>query len=369
MWEDVYYTEEEIIHLMGYEPEYKNRKLATLNDSEEIREKYREELIKRYSFLYENSYLLLGCVINFYSISGHLLFGENDPFSGMKKEIAKVLGISNHFYHLGESKEFIYLIEEAFLGDKPLEETEIYNIICGIKEREFCFDYLKDEYDINNLNHEQFHKIDIAFRVLLESMRVFINANGCENGWIHLLQEKLDVLGVYYDIHNYGLKKIGVLDEISSFDFKFNIDRKISSSDIHFNNFIHSFAKSYLNYIPENSKNTISDDVKKTLYYKYHNVLDWDLTILCESDDKLDRPFNTNSCGSSFRVREGEIFFYEDSFYHLCPNCSYIVSVDKGIIPSIIADRIKERSLEDKFIGRKMILFSEYKSLIKKREN
>ena len=109
MWEDVFYTEEEIsylLELMKNDGEIKH--LPKLNEDDS--KKYQLEFIKRYRFLYENSFFILGCLMNFYSLSGHILLGNDDPFLELKKDVSEKVGISNHYYH----ETFTFSICQSF---------------------------------------------------------------------------------------------------------------------------------------------------------------------------------------------------------------------------------------------------------------
>ena len=81
------------------------------------------ELKNRYCFLYENAPLILACFTNGFSLLGHVL--GNDNYLKLRDEVKKQMGFkeTSKCYNLRESHDFIYLMEEAFLGDKKIEDT------------------------------------------------------------------------------------------------------------------------------------------------------------------------------------------------------------------------------------------------------
>ena len=371
MWESVYYTADDISYLMalmGEDGEIKH--LPKL--SEEDSRKYQLEFIKRYRFLYENSFFILGCLMNFYSLSGHILYGDNDELAELKKEISKKTGISNYYYYFGESTEFIYLIEEAFFGEGPVEFMELYKIINAINCKTTMFPDLKIRFSKDD--NLEFSERDKSFKVLLEAMKVFISSqDSCYTYsledeiksmkmWEYFQEKKKDLLNVYCDVFDYGLSKIGVLDESLGFDFNFSLSPR-SRTNVGANPFLNAFSKNHLRFYNDKEIVVIPEYAKKKLYYDYHNVLDWDYKEECREDDSLSRPSDTKACGTSFRIKEGNIFFYEDNFYSLCPECGYMVHLNKNDIGEVVGKRIKERCLEDKDIFRKYSLLSELQYL------
>jgi hypothetical protein len=91
----------------------------------------------------------------------------------------------------------------------------------------------------------------------------------------------------------------------------------------------------------------------------YHDIIPWDNEVECSLDDSIERPSNSFPCGNKFTISEGNVFFYESSFYELCPCCRYIVKVDNSLIPDKISQRIKRKSIIDSDIYRKNYLLSE----------
>lgn len=375
MWEDVFYSVDDIsylMELMGKDGEIKHFPKLSEEDSK----KYQLEFMKRYRFLYENSFFILGCFMNFYSLSGHILLGDNDELSELKKEVSKKIGISNHYYHLGESTEFIYLIEEAFFGGGPLEFMELYRIINAINSKTTMFPDLKIKFSKDD--NLEFSERDKSFKVLLEVMKVFLNSqDNCYKYrlndeiksmkmWEYIQNKKKDLLNVYYDVFNYGLSNMGVLDKSLEFgfDFDFSLSPR-SGSKVGSNPFLNAFSKEHLRFYNDKEMVTIPDDIKKELYYCYHDVLDWDYKEECREDEEIKRPSGTRACGTSFRIKEGDIFFYEDNFYHLCPECFYIVKLTKDNIPEVVGKRIINRCFEDKDILRRYSLLSELQYLEK----
>ena len=108
----------------------------------------KEELIKRYSYLYENKELILAMCINIVEVKPNERKQELEKLKrGYKKLSADKMIIDNvetaiknidgstYEYYLFKdvSSEIVDLYEDFLLGDLPLEETGLYKHIEGVK--------------------------------------------------------------------------------------------------------------------------------------------------------------------------------------------------------------------------------------------
>ena len=323
------------------------------------------ELKNRYCFLYENAPLILACFTNGFSLLGHVL--GNDNYLKLRDEVKKQMGFkeTSKCYNLRESHDFIYLMEEAFLGDKKIEDTELYSIIKMIKTKEYMnvFYDLKREYDINEVDIcREVHDFDKAFRILLECVRVFVNSQKPATkvpGEIRDLYfyRKFDVLQRYYEIQRYCMSDLGLIDDnLEEYRFNFTLGKIPDMSLVKESAFLLGLAKFGGD---ASLREVVPTSLKRELYFMYHDIIPWDNKVECSLDDSIERPSNSFPCGNKFTISEGNVFFYESSFYELCPCCRYIVKVDNSLIPNKISQRIKRKSIIDSDIYRKNYLLSE----------
>ncbi len=322
------------------------------------------ELKKRYCFLYENAPLILACFTNGFSLLGHVL--GTDDYLVLREEVKKQMGFkeTSKCYNFKESHDFIYLMEEAFLGDKKIEDTELYMIINDIRKKDSIYSDLKWQYQLDDIDLRcEVHKFDKAFRILLECVRVFVNAQKAyatkvpnEERNLYFFR-KFDVLQRYYEIQRYRMHELNLIDDdLQDFRFNFTLGKIPDMTLVRESDFLLNLA--YFGGRTD-SKEIISTEDKRELYFKYHDIIPWDSKVDCHEDSSIERPSNTYSCGSSFVVKEENIFFYDNYFYELCPNCKYIVRVDDSLIPKKVSERIKDKSYADRNGYRKNYLLSE----------
>lgn len=323
------------------------------------------ELKNRYCFLYENAPLILACFTNGFSLLGHVLGTDN--YLILRDEVKKQMGFveTSKCYNLRESHDFIYLMEEAFLGDKKIEDTELYSIIKMLKTKEYMnvFYDLKREYDISEVDIcRDVHDFDKAFRILLECVRVFVNSQKPATkvpGEIRDLYfyRKFDVLQRYYEIQRYRMSDLGLIDDnLEEYRFNFTLDKIPDMSLVKESDFLLGLAKFGGD---ASLREVVPSSLKRELYFKYHDIVPWDSKVECCSDDSIQRPSNSFPCGTSFVVNEGDIFFYENKFFELCPDCKYIVRVEDSLIPKRVSKRIIDKFYADKTVYRKNYLLSE----------
>lgn len=96
------------------------------------------------------------------------------------------------------------------------------------------------------------------------------------------------------------------------------------------------------------------------------------IQIICDKDytSRISRPGITSPCGESFIINEEDIFVNPNNsfkyYFHICPNCGYIVIIPIELLTEEIRNRIDERCQKDANLFRKMYLYSELLFLDKK---
>lgn len=324
-----------------------------------------DEFKNRYSFLYENAPLILACFANGFSLSGHVLC--TDYYFELRNKVKKQMGFKEIYrcYNLGESHDFIYLIEDAFLGDKKIEETELYRIINKIKSKKYdsVFSSLKREYNFDEADlRSSIHKYDKAFRILLECILVFVNSQKHHLTRVEsdkdvlYFYRKFSVMQRYFGVQRYRVSNLGFdCDELDEFGLNFNLDKVPNMSLVKESDFLFTLAHYRLYGISDD----VLSNMDRELYFKYHDIIPSDNKVECNTDSFIERPDNSFPCSNKFSISEDDVFYYENGFFTLCPCCRYIVKVDNDFIPSKISERIKDKALIDKDMYRKSYLLSE----------
>lgn len=343
-----------------------------MKDIEKIK-KYKEEFIKRYKYLYENLTYILSPFV----------FKEND--NEIKKRInfwkEKGLKSVNPNPYIGIKKideETIRLLEKFLLEDCKIEDTEYYNKLESLKcDKDYLekvkigCEWLKERSD--NI----FSKNDYNLWKILSDVRNFIFN---QSGDLKNRRLKLEVLDSYFNLdrykndgkvwnsgYNLTFNDTSNYDTLSAFiakdEKKFIPNRNREDVGVGNNGFINCFSNTS---IIKNTDNRIrlTEEEKQAVYLCLHDELPWNLSIRCEESGLwLERP-NTSFCNQEFNIKEDEIFIDNNGkFYHLCPNCGYIVLLRDVIFSDGIRQRITDRCNNDGNLFRKMLLYSELKYL------
>ena len=342
----------------------------------------KEELVRRYKYLYENAYFILAPFM----------------YEETKEEYKKRLKEQKEKYGVDFATEpLIYLkinrvdsinslFEEFLLSDKLLEESSLYKFVEDKRNDKDYLNRVKKGLELvakknKNIKFEML-KNKLGIWELLGKVADYIEE---QSGDLKNKERKLYVLDQYYRIARYrndgkiytSGRKLN-LHDVSSIVvpmYERNPFRDKLDIGIRNNEFIMAIvnAPGY-----EDIWSIFSENEKQQIYLTYHDELPCDLEITCEIEDKyvddildtrLIRPDNTASCGENFIVKEDEIFINQNDnlyrYYQVCPNCGYIVNIPKEILSDGIKQRIENRCMKDQKLFRKMFLYSELFSLDK----
>lgn len=344
------------------------------------------ELLKRYSFIYENTGIILG----------QLIYESSSKNLSISKRLSSNTNIYINDGNIGLDDEFDLFcsLEEFLLGDIPIEDTSFYDVINRIKDNDDLFKCTKKQF----VNEDV---IDFNMRVILEFVSFFIeqqvgsyilnkNIDKYEkvyddSGYVKCIsitdvKQKLKALRPYFDILFYKNKMYGMWDGKRRIWIDRRDEFRVDSTKVYYNSFNMCFCdcrhqeNSLLGEYYENTFR-LPEQAIQSVYCRYHSELPWNMQIVCSSDSFFERPNGTSCCGKEFSVKESELFVVNNNAYQLCSNCGYIVKVD---VDDKILSRIKRNCNEDDNYLRKKLLLSELinidkegtvKSLVKKRDN
>ena len=343
---------------------------------------YKEELIKRYIYLYENATFILAPFMHQQTPK------ELEEFQKEQMEIFGKVTITEPLIYLKElDSTTLILIEEMLLSDILLEETKGYQLFESLKKDKEYLEKVKIGIEILNKENQERSKILEAFKIklnlwkLLSEVRTNINE---QSGDLNNKEKKLIVLDEYFRINRYEnngkVRKSGYnlwtcdMEPNYSYSGIIDLEKHIPSRDkqdvgVKNNNFINYLSKMMSE---ENNFSHFTEEEKQQVYLRFHDELPWDLEITCRMEDeyipvlietRLIRPENTNPCDRQFNIKEEEIFINPNDslyrYYQICPHCGYIVNIPKEILSVGIKNRIEERCSKDENLFRKMYLYSE----------
>ena len=329
----------------------------------------KQELIRRYKYLYENAYLIL----------------EPFMYEQSEKEFLETQKRCLEKYHMCPLKEpSIYLkidhldrinslFEEFLLSDKPLEKTLLYMTIESKRNNKYYLEEVKIGLKLlEKLNAKQISpfktKLDIG--EILEKVTSYIEE---QSGDLKTKKRKLKVIREYTKIAGYRNKEKALPNPFLS-DFVMPKEdpkplRDKKDIGIKNNNFISLIS---LAPFTDNNDSIFTEDERQEIYLEYHDELPWNLEITCALEEghenlprkvRPKRPDNTKPCGNVFYIKEEEIFVNPKEkkyrYYELCPHCGYMVNIPEEILSVGIKARIENKCSQDKNSFRRNYLTSE----------
>ena len=337
----------------------------------------KDELKNRYKYLYENAQFLLA----------PFMYEQTEKEFNDLNEKSKKLNLPIIYYPLIYLKtpniKLLRMLEEAILGPKLLENTDLYKYINYNKNNKR---YLKEyKKGIELLEKKNYDKIEILKDKLdiwniLTLIRKYITNQSISAS---IKENKLKALDEYFRIARY--KNDGKVwtsgYHLNFHDAKNSENLSISQSQnlnpilsidktdkgILNNKFIENLA---------NRKIYLTEEEKQEIYLTYHDELPWNFSVNCDIenqivetmiDTRLKRPNLTKPCNKSFTINEEEIFVNPESsvyrYFCMCPHCGFIVNIPKKALSNRVQDKIEKRCLKDSYLFRKMILTSELRAL------
>lgn len=340
-------------------------------------EQAKQELVKRYKYLYENATFILAPFM--YKQTQEELEATNKEYNLSIKEPQIYLEL-NIFEQ--SNRTIISMFEEFLLSDIKMEDSRLYKFVESNRNNK---EYLKKVkiglslLEEKNSKRTSF-KTSLTIWDILERVNRYLVEQSSDFTNKH---NKLRVLDEYYRILRYrnngkiytSGRKLD-LNDVSSLIIP--IHESIPTRDkkdigVTKNKFITVIANA-----PHYKDNysIFTEGEKQEIYLQYHDELPHDLTIKCSLeeeyietliDSRLKRPDNTACCDKEFYINETEIFINPDDtlyrYYQLCPHCGYIVNIPKEILSDGIKKRIEDRCSKDNNLFRKMYLYSELFSL------
>lgn len=346
-------------------------------------EQAKQELVKRYRYLYQNAYFIL---------APYMYEQNENEYKKMIREFANVHGreiLSRPLIYLNILRSDIVnsLFEEFLLSDKTMEESKLYQLIENNRDNKEYIEKVKIglelvEKDNKNINCEIL-KSTLDLGKILEKVTEYLEE---QSGDLKNKKRKLRVIDEYYRIYRYKNNgKIYTsgrnlnLHDVSSIIVPRHekiLLRDKKDIGVESNIFIETITS-----IPYNEDNysIFTENEKQEIYLYYHDELPCDLEIACAIEEdyiqstietRLYRPENTEPCGETFIIKEEEIFVNPNynlyRYYQMCPHCGYMVNIPKEILSNGIKQRIEDRCSKDDKLFRKMFLYSELFSLDKK---
>lgn len=303
----------------------------------------KQELLKRYIYLYEN---------NLFILSPHVKINLRSSYPTIKI-----------------SKETIKLLEDFLFSETVMEETNFYKFNEGLKNSQEHLLTVKRGIKIIK-DYEEKTKREVVRGILeiLNQVNSYLEIELQKN------QNKLSVLDEYYCLARYkndgkiriSGRQLSIHDvNAISIPIKKQI-KKETVKESETNKFIENIISYSKN---DNNHSIFTETEKQNAYLLFHDELPWNLEVTCKSyqDENLIKPSITKPCLKNFYLKESQIFKNElegnTKYYQLCPHCGYIVNIDETLLPTKIIERIETKCLEDPYLLRKKILYSELKQL------
>ena len=331
----------------------------------------KQELIKRYKYLYKNAQFILAPYM-YEQTNEEYLISKREYKQRFNEELSSPI-ISLKFYL---DSPLIPALEEFLLSDIPLENSTLYQTLEKEKNNQEYLDKVKRGLALVDKKNQD---VDFEpFILKLDLYKLFGTVSDYleeQSGDLNNKKNKLLVLDEYYRILRYqnnGKTYISgrnlSIHDCNSLIIPLN--KHIPSrdkSDIGVTK--NSFITRIIN-IPRNEDNNsiLTENEKQAIYLEFHDELPWDLEIDCSQNKmiisaSLYNLGNTIPCGKSFLIKESEIFINPIEniyrYYQLCPHCGYIVNIPKEILSDGIKEKIEKRCQEDNNLFKKMYLYSQ----------
>lgn len=288
----------------------------------------KQELIKRYRYLFLNSEIIL---------SSMLITLDNE----------ERLILNNKYYEDS--------ILDLLFSEDCLENSEFYNLLNNLIHQDT---YIEQVY--SGLNKVTSIKDGPSSNLwhLLTILRNYLLKNSPKD---ILRRQKLETLDEYYRLNRVDYNQTVYVsgyhlefEDIPVTHFRYlkkecSIHPEYRSSNIspikNKNNFLEYFSSISIDSTDKEPNHLSNDEIIK-VYLSLHDVISKHISISCEND--YDAPLtidNTIPCKNTFYLNEEDIIFNLDgSYYQVCKNCGYHVFIPEEILPEPVQERIIKRT-------------------------
>ena len=340
--------------------------------------KIKEEVIKRYCYLYENAEFILAPFM--YEETKEEREKLNNEY---KRDNLKMFITDIRAIYLQKLPYALLLdLEELILGDEPMEGNFLYFDLEKNKNNKDYLAKVKEGLKLLEKRNQRYENIKEKLDIwkLLTIMYEFIQNQSADlknrekkllalDEYFRILRYQNDgkiwTSGASINMHDVGntIMYCGVMSSKRKKPSREKWDTGLEN-----NSFI-NFLSDKKNHRKDN-ESIFSEDEKQIIYLHYHDELPWNYEIECHKDENdLDiRPKNTNPCHDYFYVREKDIFIKNDCFFQICPHCGYLNRIASDILSDSLKKRIQSRCKLDEHLFRKMWLYSELFSLEKNED-
>ena len=340
-----------------------------------FKEEVKQELIKRYKFIYENALFIL---------APYMEEMENTEY--------KSFDVKSFIYLKILPDKLLLLIESFLLSDVKTEESSLYRFVKINKKNSEYLKQYKKGLELLERKNERYEilKLKLNCYYLLKLLYAFIER---QLGDRKNRDRKLLVIDEYIRISRYkndgkiwtsGMyQTFNDIDNYTNYNYS-AIMLKNSKKFIRDENDVGVKSSLFIKYVSnmrnhyEYNYSILTEEEKQKIYLEYHDELPCDLEVKCDlekfdtsiqCEKRLIRPDNTKPCLEFFNINEEDIFVDLNSkwhrYYQVCSHCGFIVNIPDNILSEGIKKRIEDRCKEDPMLFRKMYLYSELYSLDK----
>lgn len=303
----------------------------------------KEEIIRRYKFIYKNVKWIIG------------------PFKKERVDNEKKENLINK----NIPEELLKLTWDFLLGDIICFDTELVKYVEKRKRDEKYVEVINQENDERN-NEELLWELFNSLSIYILNQRINSKSK----------KKLIRALDEYYRILRYENNKTTITDG-SEITNNLKMIKYINLFNKKNDNLIDGkfidFVANKKNY-NLNNQGILTEQDKLQVYLQFHDEIPWNTFVKCDVDNlspyKPDRKRMLNSnkpCGDFFFVDEKMVFidpeekFYE--YYHMCPYCGYIVTLPHSLLSDTVKTRIKNQCLQDEYHFRSMMLKAQLKRL------
>jgi len=320
-----------------------------------------KKLSERYCYVYKNSPYLLAVLLK--DIRDNSLYDEVNK--RINFDFKKIEFLNHHYPRF----DCLALLEDILLGVSGYNRLRV--VIGDMKETSSIDSVIKSEFDLDRGNIG-IGKFDSCMHILLDLLYTFVNKQSYSSTRVFKKKNGYDI--IYADNSKQMMSYADQQAKMEILDLCFNILSFRNSKEDYV-----VFNKRGLEWscgvVPRTlvSRDNIIEihplyyptsyivrevGIGSDIYFKLHDELPSTSKCTCNDINGV-----REGCGNTFHIKEEDIFYLDNQFEVLCPNCGSVCTIGDTIGPhplkNRIENRIKKRSFEDKFLRRKIELLSE----------